>query len=319
MEETNPLVSVCMPAFNAAGYIAEAIRSVIGQSYTNLELIIVNDGSTDETLKIATDFNDSRITVYTTANRGQCAAANEAFRLSKGQFIKFFDADDILSKNFIEEQVKLIYDKPNCIAAASWGRFYRNDLTTFKLNINQNDHDQLPINWLANAMLNGQVMLQCALWLVPRNILTKSGLWNEKLSLINDFDFFIRILVKANFLYFSPSSILYYRSGVLGSLSSQETRKAVLSAYTSITLGINSMLEKENSDRIKKIAANTFQHFVYDYYPKFPDLINLAQREVTRYGGSDLKFPTGGVTLILNKIFGWKLTRKIKLLIKNEK
>jgi len=316
MEETSPLVSICMPAYNSANYIAAAINSVINQSYKNLELIIVNDGSTDETFSIANNFDDDRIAVYTTDNRGQCAAANEAFRLSKGKFIKFFDSDDILSENFVEEQIKLIHNKPGCIACASWGRFYGNDLSTFELNANQNDYNQQPFEWLINSMRDGHVMLQCALWLIPRNILLKSGLWNEKLSLINDFDFFIRVLLKAEYLYFSPNSILYYRSGVLDSLSSQVTRKAALSAFTSLTFGIESMLAKDNSIQIKKIAANTFQNFIYDYYPEFPDLINLAEKKVFEYGGSDIKFSTGGIMSVLSRIVGWKMSKRIRKLLK---
>ena len=316
MEKFDPLVSICMPAYNAAYYIEEAINSIINQTYKNLELIIINDGSTDKTLEIINNFKDVRITIFTTTNRGQCAAANEAFRLSKGQFIKFFDSDDILSPNFIEEQVKLIHNKPNSIVSASWGRFYNDNLSTFKLNINHNDYNQLPINWLANSMHDGHVMLQCGLWLIPKTIIIKSGLWNEKLSLINDFDFFIRVILNADFLYFSTNSILYYRSGILGSLSSQVTREAVLSALTSLTLGLESMLEKENSIRIKRIAANTFQNFIYDYYPEFPDLVSLAQKKVADYGGSDLKFSSGGMTLILSKIIGWKMTKRIKKILR---
>src|ERR1700761_7192282 len=100
MENYNPLVSICMPAYNAGNYIMAAINSVIDQSYQNWELIIVNDGSTDNTGTELENINDSRIKIYNQTNKGQCAAANAAFGFSTGELIKFMDADDLISPDF---------------------------------------------------------------------------------------------------------------------------------------------------------------------------------------------------------------------------
>src|SRR5579872_6727239 len=96
-KETEPLVSICIPAYNAARYIDATLGSMLNQTYKNIEIIIVNDGSTDETPRVLAKYaGRDNIHVLHTENRGQCAAANRAYRQAKGEYIKFFDADDLM-------------------------------------------------------------------------------------------------------------------------------------------------------------------------------------------------------------------------------
>lgn len=309
---STPLVSICIPAFNASAYINESINSIISQSYQNLEIIIVNDGSTDNTLSLLEEYNDSRIRIINQTNKGQCNAANQAFKASKGEYIKFFDADDILSENFIESQMVRLNGRKDAIASSSWGRFQNNDINSFKLNPETVWRDMIPIDWLIES-LNGACMMQCAIWLIPRPIIEKAGLWNEKLSLINDFDFFIRILLNSEKIMFTQDAILYYRSGLNNSLSSTKSSKAYQSAYLSIELGVKNILKYENSKRTNLACANTFKLWAYEFYPNEMNLYNSSCDWVNKLGGSDLKFPAGGKTKLMTNLLGWKLTKKLKL------
>jgi glycosyltransferase involved in cell wall biosynthesis len=303
-----------MPAYNAGEYINESVGSILEQSYTNWELIIVNDGSTDNTLIVLETIKDDRIYIVNQENKGQCNAANKAFSLSNGSLIKFMDADDMISPNFIENQVKNLHGEIDAIATASWGRFYHHNLNTFKLDTNIIQQNITPIDWLIQSMDNGQAMMQCALWLIPRNLFKYSGLWDEGLSLINDFEFFIRVLLCAREVIFTENAILYYRSDLKNSLSKLKSRKGAESAYNSINKGTSHMLQYENCDRVKKVAANCFQDFVYTFYPKQSDLIYDAEKRIKDLGGSSLTFPTGGYTKICQFLVGWKLTKRIKIL-----
>lgn len=87
-------LSVIMPAFNAEEYISEAIESVLDQDFEDFELIIVNDGSTDDTLNIIEDFNDSRIILINQSNQGPGAARNRALDVASGEYVMFLDSDD---------------------------------------------------------------------------------------------------------------------------------------------------------------------------------------------------------------------------------
>ncbi len=319
MEETDlkdgPLVSVCMPAYNAGRFILQSVNSVIDQSYKNWELIIVNDGSTDDTEQLLKTVANSRIRIHMQENKGQCAAANQAFSLSAGTLIKFMDADDLLSANYLEAQVKVLKDAPNAIAYSSWGRFYHDDLSSFKPDSAFKTGSMKPLDWLTASMAAGEVMLQCALWLIPRPLLKKSGLWNEQLSLINDFEFIIRVLLTAQELRYAAGSMLYYRSGLQNSLSSSVSISAAASAYNSIDWGTRYLLSQSDDPTIRKIAADCFQRFVYQFYPAHQPLVGQAEARIQELGGSAVSFPAGGYTKWLAGLLGWKMTKKIKALI----
>lgn len=106
----NPLVSVIMPVYNGSNFVAEAIEGVLNQDYKNLELIIVNDGSTDSTLSILRQFQSFpqiKIISYKN-NKGESAAANIGFKASQGEFVARMDADDICRFDRISKQVKFM-------------------------------------------------------------------------------------------------------------------------------------------------------------------------------------------------------------------
>jgi glycosyltransferase involved in cell wall biosynthesis len=312
MEKDSPLVSVCMPAYNAGKYVAQAVASVLGQSYQNIELIIVNDGSTDDTAAIINALTDTRVSVLHQTNKGQCAAANAAFNASKGQLIKFMDADDIISPRFIEAQVKRLGTRDNAVVSAAWGRFYNDDLDTFNLSRESVWRDLPADEWLAQSWINGNSVMQCALWLIPRNLLTKSGLWDESLSLINDVDFFTRVLLQCNGVLFEEEAVLYYRSGNKNSLSGQFTSAAIQSAFKAIDKATANLTAASSTKNTLLACANVWQNFIYTVYPAYPELTSIAQQRVETYGGASLQFPSGGVTRLIVKILGWKYTLRLK-------
>src|SRR5256714_13067953 len=91
----SPTISVIMPAFNAAPHIRQSIQSVLAQTFDNWDLIVVDDGSTDETATLAGSFSDSRIRCVRRENGGQAAARNTGIVNTHGEFIAFLDADDL--------------------------------------------------------------------------------------------------------------------------------------------------------------------------------------------------------------------------------
>ncbi|MGO7367124.1 glycosyltransferase family 2 protein [Rhizobium leguminosarum] len=109
-KSSEPLVSVVMPAFNASPYIARSLQSAARQTYQSLEIIVVNDGSTDDTAKLVEQMAvaDSRIRLLTTSNRGVAAARNTGIQASSGRFVAFLDADDLWHQTKIEKQVNAL-------------------------------------------------------------------------------------------------------------------------------------------------------------------------------------------------------------------
>jgi glycosyltransferase involved in cell wall biosynthesis len=306
-----------MPVYNGASYIKDSIQSLLAQTYTKWELIVVNDGSTDGTDRILNAFIDERIKVFHQKNKGQSAAANQAFNLSLGDYIKFFDADDQLSPKFLASQVNRITSSPDSVVSAQWGRFYNNNIDTFRLNPEPVWKDMSPDEWLVTAWMDAQPMMQCALWLIPRNTLRLSGLWDEKLFLINDFEFFTRVLLNSKMVLFEPEATLYYRSGLIGSVSGIKTRAGYESAFHSIKSACNMLLNYRNDTKTQLACSNIWQNFIYEIYPKHPDLISSAKANLAQLPKPTLSYPCGGYTKIAKQLIGWKATKRLKNKIEN--
>lgn len=311
----NPLVSVCIPCHNAAPYIGKAIESILAQSWPLIEVIVVDDGSSDASGAILDSYASPRLLVIHQENRGQCSAANRALEVAQGDLIKFFDADDILASMSIEAQVYRLKGNTDAVASAQWGRFYRNDLSTFKLTQQSVWRDLSSHDWLTEAWAYAQPMMQCGLWLIPRPILEQCGGWDESLSLINDFEFFSRVLCNASEVLFTPEATLYYRSGISGSLSGQKSRKAVESAFHSLLKGTGHLLKRRSDPESRLSCANMLQNFIYTYYPDHPDLRQAIELRVQELGGSTLE-PVGPPRFQqMRRLIGWRAARRVQRIL----
>ncbi len=116
-------VTVVMPAYNVAKFIEGAVDSVLAQTYTNFELVIVNDGSTDDTARIIGAYRDSRVRIVTQKNRGLAGARNTGIRVANGEYIALLDADDLWHPDKLCEHVAHLDDNPEVGVSYSASRF----------------------------------------------------------------------------------------------------------------------------------------------------------------------------------------------------
>ncbi|MBS1507554.1 MAG: glycosyltransferase [Bacteroidetes bacterium] len=313
----NALVSVIIPVFNARLYLRESIDSALNQTYANIEIIIVNDGSTDGSLELLQEVYgyEPKVKILTGENHGQSSACNLGFANSTGDYIKFLDSDDIINLHFIEAQMKLIGGSTTMISSASWGRFYNNDLSTFRLNYESVWRDMKPIDWIVESLENGSNMMQCALWLIPREVLLKSGLWNERLSLNNDFDFIVRVLLAASAIKYSKESTLYYRSGMNNSLSQRRSAKAWESGVNSNMWGVENILAFENSPRTRYACGKNLCYWLFQTYYPYPALSKPIEKKIKEmefiivYGARPM-------TKMISRVVGWKFLLWLKFKVR---
>lgn len=102
----NPLVSIIIPVYNSASFVVEAVRSALNQTYQNVEVIVVDDGSTDNSLSLVESIHDERLRVFSQINQGACVARNRGIAEARGAYVKFLDSDDILYPDAVAVQLE---------------------------------------------------------------------------------------------------------------------------------------------------------------------------------------------------------------------
>ena len=312
-------MSICIPAFNNGQYIEATINSILRQSYKNIEIVVVEDGSTDNTVTVLKNIKDERLKFTTQPNQGAAAARNAAYKLSSGAFIKFMDADDLLSDGCIETQLNKIIDHPDSIASTKWGRFYLADKSDFKLSPEKVWKDLSGIDWLVNSLIDtGANMMQPGIFLIPRNVVEKAGPWNESLSLIDDFEYMVRLITSSNMVLFCEDAVLMYRSGLRNSLSGKDSPIHMASALKSLQLGVAQILSTRNDSITRQACANTYKRWAYQFYPSHNKMYNELEHEIHSLGGSNTVIIAGRLFTILSKIIGWKNAKKLKIILRGK-
>lgn len=114
------LVSVIIPTYNASGFILETIHSVLNQSHSNIEVIVVNDGSTDDTIAVIDSVKDYRMKIFNRTNHGVSASRNFGLVNSNGDYVVFFDADDLMTSDFISARIQFLKANPFFSFACGW-------------------------------------------------------------------------------------------------------------------------------------------------------------------------------------------------------
>jgi hypothetical protein len=152
------------------------------------------------------------------------------------------------------------------------------------------------------------------MFLIPRPLLESAGLWNENLSQINDFEFFPRVLLKANEVLFTEEAVVYYRSGIAASLSGSLSRPRLLSAYTSLELTTTLLLQHEDSDRVRSVLFLLWDMWRHIFYLDDMSLYRRTLLQMKRLGRYSNKYNVKNSLLV--KLIGWKFEKRIKKLIK---
>ncbi|MCB0334028.1 MAG: glycosyltransferase, partial [Bdellovibrionales bacterium] len=220
------LVSILIPCYNAEKWISQTIESALQQSWKNIEIIIVDDGSDDDTLQKAIPYEEFGVKVISQSNHGASHARNVALEHSSGKFIQYLDADDVLGIDKIKAQMGILERETNhqYIASSSWGPF-QNEIGSTPSVQQAVNRDLLPIDWLVCSWEDGGMMPPVA-WLIPRKVAESAGPWNEELSLNDDGEFFTRVLLASDGTKHCPEAQCYYRTGHSGRLSASSTPKA---------------------------------------------------------------------------------------------
>lgn len=230
----SPLTSVTIPVYNAGHFLTQAIESVVNQTYKNLEIICVDDVSTDETFKILKMFSkqDKRVKIYRLKKHsGVSIAANFAISHSKGRFIARMDADDLMMKTRIEKQMKFLLENTDIVAVG--GQCKRIDVEGKSLGIKRFPLTHKEIV----SMVFRSIPIQQSSLMINRNRLPSSFPWyNKELPIGEDYELYYKLLQYGK-LANLPDTILLYREHEKG-ISFVSQKKTFWYIWKSRLLGI---------------------------------------------------------------------------------
>lgn len=199
-----PTVSIITPAFNRASYIGATIDSVLAQSYSDFEHIIVDDGSTDDTAKEVARYTDPRLRLIRQANQGQAVARNYALQLSRGQYVCFLDSDDLWSTHTLARQLQAFADHPD-VGLVHGDRI--------RVDANGNEIDRRNMTrrsgWVTEALLKDN-FISLATTMVRADLVASVNGFTSSYRVAPDYDLWLRLSVLAPFLYV-PEFLAYYR------------------------------------------------------------------------------------------------------------
>ena len=201
------LISVIVPIYNAEKYLDVCIESILRQTHKNIQLILINDGSTDNSINICNHFKniDKRVLVFDKQNSGVSASRNLGLRVAEGDYIGFVDSDDFIEENMYQILLdKIIEDKSNLCAMTYY--------TINEFNLNNKAYSLKPLHSLAALKKFLLLKFPTALWayLYSKNALRKIYL-NEDIHFFEDFEYNFRVLMLAEKVSLCNQKLYYYR------------------------------------------------------------------------------------------------------------
>lgn len=311
-----PLVSIIIPVFNSQEYLAETIESALAQTWPNKEIIIVDDGSTDNSLSVAGEFKDRCLKIFKQENKGASAARNKGLAEAKGEYIQFLDADDLLNSVKIEDQLQLLKGKPFAMSNCATIHYFDNSDPNIKQPVHEwysegsTDSGQFLTRLYGGSLIGPAYggMIAIHAWLCPKAVIEKAGKWNEELSADDDGEFFCRAILAANEIIYSEKSLCYYRKYIQKkSLSATNNYNANKSLLKSNDLKAEHLLEKTTDAKAKLALSRLYWALVASFYPKYKDLAIEAEAKAMQLAPGYEFNPYGsGFKQMLSKVFGWK-------------
>ena len=272
------MFSIIIPLYNKREFIKQSIQSVLDQSYIYFECIIVDDGSTDDSLSLVKEFNDDRLKILSKINGGVSSARNLGIQIAKYNYIAFLDADDYWSPNYLELMTMLInkypnnglyfsshyivYPKGNVIVKSSPELAAENQSSVFNL-----------FQYFKTYHVCGWT-LHTSCCIVDKNIVIEAGGFDERISFYEDYDLFSRIALYTDFVYLNDP-LTYYNCDLPADERLTGTRPQISKHWINY---IHSGLLSQSKDINVKYLIHNFAVFLLRRYRESEKQIDEVNR-----------------------------------------
>lgn len=257
----NPLISIIVPSCNRENIISETLDSVLAQTYTNWECIIVDERSTDGTTAILKEYSsiDNRFIFVSkpiALKQGASVSKNLGLKLARGEYIQFLDSDDILAENKLEKQIaSLKKENKKAISVCKTYNFKeKNDVVILDIDrMDYRDFNNPEEYFDLISEIGGYYAPES--FLISMDLINFSGHWNENLTLNDDGEFFFRIIYNSNKIVFSNDTFVRHRENMgdnLSMLNSFQKATSLLNSWKIIEILYNTKYNKLNSKYLDK-------------------------------------------------------------------
>ncbi|MDZ8052000.1 MAG: glycosyltransferase [Aulosira sp. ZfuVER01] len=253
-----PLISVIIPVFNGEQTILSTIKSVLSQTFSDIEVIVINDGSKDATLDLIESISDLRLRIFSYSNAGQAVSRNRGLALASGEYIAFIDADDLWTADKLESQLKALQDNPQSSVAYSWTN-YIDEQDNFLVSgthiiENGNVYEKLLIS---NFIENGSNPL------IRRKALVEVGGFEPSMTPAEDWDLWLRLAARYSFVGVQSPQILYRVSATSASANLFKMEAACLQvincACAQISESVNILKAQSLANLYKYLTCKALQ------------------------------------------------------------
>ena len=253
-------VSIIIPVYNSESTLKRCLESVINQTYKNIEILIINDGSKDKSLNIMNEYKnkDERIIVINQKNKGLSGARNTGVNNATGNYITFIDSDDYIKPNLVKDTIKIFEEYECDVVRNNYELSYENGKTELRnemyeenriINIEEKKEE------LIQNILLGKVQSYSWLLTIKREILDKNNLkFDEDIFFMEDIVFIIRLIFFIKNIYFVREPNYFYYQSNENSLT-KDTKKYVKNIN-------NIVVMKKRLEKIMKMNINEFENYI---------------------------------------------------------
>lgn len=262
------MISIVIPVYNKKPFVAQAIRSVLDQTFRDFELILVNDGSTDGSQEVMASFDDARVRTITIQNSGASVARNTGIENSKYEWIALLDADDWWAPTFLEEL-------SNTIRMNSEGKIFTSGRSrVFEDNTERYENEFLPEDGSSGWVNYFEVIsrhlppMHSSSVVIHKKLLSETGAFRAGQRLYEDHDLWLRLSVQ-NPCLFVNKPLSFYRKTREGSASAAKYEAADLCTYLETMIAVKESLSEDNTQWFKKyynrFVTLTYAKYYYGY------------------------------------------------------
>jgi glycosyltransferase involved in cell wall biosynthesis len=225
-----PMVSVIIPTFNRMNFLPEAVKSCLDQSYDNLEIIIIDDGSNDGTEDMVSKMLESTwpsdcVWYVKQKNHGASSARNHGLRIAQGDYIQFLDSDDLLMPKKLAKQIDILEESQNieapcCYCYGLYGKSLDNDKKTSLTRIGYRAQNPIELMRKLSSRIVHGMQTSAPLW--RRSFLVAHEGWREYISLGDDLEYHVRLLVDVKKICFVDEELFWVRDHATSRLSADQ-------------------------------------------------------------------------------------------------